>query len=374
MTLLQPVVHTAGLQVRWERLDDNHIETGVWDRDLGMQPAALRHVPNYGHFHRLVIAPSALSWEVDVVYREGDVVVRFVTGHLQVERGAADPEVTTSQGEISLNMRQEQADVDGRFIDIVAPGDSAATAQLQAYAILGLVALCMGDNAVGSVISSEPYHVVSAIEQQGVTAVHVEAKIPRLAKGPEVDRIDQLLPRLLTPSNTTRALILALRWFERGLRLAEPEDQLLAYFIAIEALVSTFGSEHGPTPEERARRQLWTPFFEQLKGKTSKENRTSALERVVSATLAESFRLYISHYKLSTELQKRFRNLREVRNGLIHGRLKEVTVDHAREAEEILILLLKTETGVTEKLPWESHPRIRTAEMHWTYDRPRRSP
>lgn len=367
IVLSDPVLPLSGFQIRWERLEENRIATVVWDNDLDMQPAVLRHVPNYGFFHRLVIAASTLAWNQDVAYRVDDAIVRFHTGTIQVERLLVDDHVEVSDGKPSIGASQETTDVEGRFIDLVAPGDSAAAAELRAFGILGLLALCLGDNVVDSLISSEPYEVVSARDQRGASQATVRAKLPRVAGEAEMDQADMLLPLLLQEGRLSKSRLLGLRWYEKGLRSDSPVDKLLSFFIGMETLVSSFCAEHGELPEEASRRGQWVPIFDELKGRVGKNERNRALAQIVRASLAERVKFFLMRHGLDMGFLRKFRGLQIVRNNAVHGEILGATMEHAMEAEELLVAFLKAELGLVGELPWEHHPRIHALEIRWAF-------
>ncbi len=162
--------------IRWEHLNPNEIvETEVWDTVGGSRAYfRLGHIHNYGTFHRLVVAPTRyLNWDDNAVIRVGDSRVRLVTGKA-VGVSAPPLDKITVEGTTITLVREapertdgvivtltgkpggtlagvtasitgavsEDVEREGRFLEIVAPGTTLNEAQLRAFAVLGLVALC----------------------------------------------------------------------------------------------------------------------------------------------------------------------------------------------------------------------------------------
>ena len=123
-------------QIRWERTDENGIVTRIWDNDITQPPVTLRHIPNYGLFHRLVVFAPYLVWADAPVVRVDDVVVRFINGRVVGEH-AEPPSEVRLEGHIMTVAGQAGTDVaEGRFIEIVTPGETQALARQQAYTLL----------------------------------------------------------------------------------------------------------------------------------------------------------------------------------------------------------------------------------------------
>ena len=117
------------LQVRWERMHDEGVQTLVYEPVRSTVPTHLSYVPNYGIFHRLVVRCRSLTWESDATYRVGDAIVRFHTGSTRIEVERAEPEADLHDGKPSIRFDQETTTVEGRLIDIVAPGTTAERAR-----------------------------------------------------------------------------------------------------------------------------------------------------------------------------------------------------------------------------------------------------
>lgn len=359
-----------GLRILWERWTDQGVATTVYDYDLGPNPVQIQHVTNYGFAHRLVVSTPALAWEEDCTLRVGDMLIRFFVGTVNVERAhAEDRGKVNPDGTFSFEYESGTFVVEGRLIEIIANDDSAQEAELRAYGLLGLLALLLGENAVGEVESSEPYHVKSALEQFGATRALFAARMPRMASTKELETVDGVLPSLLQNDDVTRSMMLALRWYEKGVRSELAVDSLLAHLIGIEALVSAYSSAYGPIPQAVARSEKWRGILDGLKGKVGKADRSDALTRFSEPTLPERLRFYVEQRKLNAALERDFKFARQARNDVVHGRPRAITFADADNAEKVLRAILRTELGVTSELPADSHPRIREAVIDWIFDR-----
>lgn len=84
MATHEPIV-LAELWTKLERVTDGVVVTRIY-HGVPKTPVILRHVPDYGTYHRLVVDAGTLDWSDDVVFREMGVLVRFVTGQVEGER------------------------------------------------------------------------------------------------------------------------------------------------------------------------------------------------------------------------------------------------------------------------------------------------
>lgn len=153
----------------------------------GMPPAppvVLRHIPGYGYFHRVVVDARTLDWTHDVVFREMGILVRMVTGEVEGERMGNLKGGVDEQGKPVLTGEQGTTSAKGRFIEVVTPGKTAQQAEQHAYATLGLLALTLGDNVLGTVIFSEPWETSPRYQRgEAVALMRATDALPSLACG-----------------------------------------------------------------------------------------------------------------------------------------------------------------------------------------------
>lgn len=69
-----------------------------------------------------------------------------------------------------------------------------------------------------------------------------------------------------------------------------------------------------------------------------------------------------------------FRDLVKVRNEAVHGDLVDVTRDHANGVQRLLVRMFKADVGITELLPWETHPAIYGMRTTFRFVAPEASP
>jgi len=167
-------------QLRWEQEQGDEVVTLLFDGSLDEPPKFLKRVLGPGFFHRLVVSTPAFSWGDDVVLREPGLLVRFVEGRLIGEKVDPISQVEIDEGgQVSLTSTpMGEYEATGRFIEIIVSGASADDAESRAHAALGLVGLCLSDQAVGDLVFSEPYETKDG-RQFGALRAGVTAKVPR---------------------------------------------------------------------------------------------------------------------------------------------------------------------------------------------------
>lgn len=351
--------------VRWEREFNGAILTALWDGSLVHPGAKLMHIPNYGKFHRLVLATPYLGWAEDAVIRVADVAIRLIQGRVKGEKVEPLDEVEVGEGQVSITGRATGlAEAEGRFVEIVAPGESAETAEQLAYSIVGLLALCMGDHVVGEVVFSESYDA-SQSGQLGSLRIPVTARIPRQTETVELDTVDLILPFLLGDDRSARARTLALRWYEQAIRATSPLDELLSYFIGIETVVNAYAADHGPVAEAIDRRTRFDALLQRLSEEFDDETVGLVTQRLVQPTLMERFKLYVLRHGWEQFLVEHFRRLAGIRNDAFHGNPVHVDEEQTTQARDILIRLLKCELGLVGEMQWEKVPHISALTLEY---------
>jgi len=344
-----PAALQRALPTRWERLVGNTIGTSVWTPTGGQQK--LTHVVGYGFFHRLVIETPFLFWSADTIVRQGDVVFRVLSGDVTGEEIQPLDQVVAEEGAISLRGRSSgSSTVQGRFIEIVAPGSSAEDAEQRAFALLGLAALAMGDHAIGNAVFSEPYKVTTD-GQFGHMRIPVTARLPREAEDSELATIDLLLPLVLADSRMGRARSVALRWYERGIRSEGELDKIIAFFIGVEALVNAFAAEYGPLPEVSERSKRYGEVLRVLAQSGDPATSNQLAQKLLQPTLAERFRFCAAQHSWNEDIFDTFRRLARIRNDALHGDVAEPTWEDEQAARNLLRDLLKAELGLVGELP-----------------------
>jgi hypothetical protein len=356
----KPIV-LAELRTKLERVTDGVVMTRIF-HGMPKTPMILRHVPDYGTYHRLVVDAGTLDWGEDVVFREIGILVRFVTGELEGERISALKAGVDEQGKPTLEGEQGTAKATGRFIEIVTPGPSPQQAEQQAYAALGLLAVGLGPNVIGAVVFSEPWEA-SPTDQLGAMVAKGTA-FARKADAAEIGQVDTLLARLSADGPVARSVVISLRWYERGLRATAPLDMLLSFFIGIETLVSAYAKANAPIPVETARAPENDAIIKKIRTLGQKVvDRVS--QRLRGTSNRDQFDFYSQKHGLGAEDTARFDKTKRLRDRAVHGDAVEVTLETAHEAEELLRSMLKGAFDLRNQLPWEKQPLVRGLHLEF---------
>ena len=132
----------------------------VWDRLVGDEMEATGFDTDSGAFHlngmtgperleRLVVAVPYLRWDECWSVRAGDIAVRFIS-MLPLERPGEESFVHEERSSV-LTVAVGTRLVEGWLIDIIAPKEIGNHVEI-AYSVLALLALVVGDAAIGTVI------------------------------------------------------------------------------------------------------------------------------------------------------------------------------------------------------------------------------
>ena len=245
----------------------------------------------------------------------------------------------------------------GRFIEIIVTGESADDAESRAYAAVGLVGLCLGDQAIGDVVFSEPYETRDG-RQFGALRAGVTAKVPRIAQSHEKDLLAALLSGFLKKQRTVRAIGIALAWYERGLRSATPLERFFSFLVGLEALVNSYASEHGPTPEASERELAFERIRDKVAGVLDANDVSRLAERFIEPSFGDRARFYAARRGWDTVVYDEIRQLYSLRNQAVHGDPVIIGIDDVRRAHEICVKSLKAELGITVNLAWEQEPKL----------------
>lgn len=348
----------------WVKLE--HVRSGVLLTHIWPTGQILRHVPDHSTFHRLVIDAAGLEWPEDRVLRYLTLLVRYVSGKIECERISPFAEMKEeADGNYTLaGGRQETATIEGRFIDIVAPGITPQRAELNARAILGLLALFHGPGVLGPIVSSESY-TANEQGQVGRAVIPVAARAKQRIEDPEIGALHDVLDPLTVEGRIERARLLSLHWYERALRSTDAADTVLACFVGIEALITAYAAEHGPIPVETDRQRQYEELF-RLAEPLGPAMIKRLHERLVPSSLTEQFAFYAEQRGLGAEVRT-FRDIKDIRDRLIHGDQVEATADHLRAADRLLRKMLKDQFEITEELPWERLPIVMSVILEFEF-------
>jgi hypothetical protein len=349
--------------IKLESVRRDVVHTRIWHGIPNGAPVILSHVPGYGHYRRLVVDGGSLDWDSDCVFREPGFLVRFVTGNIQGEMTDELKPINGLDGKITLQGGQKTAVAKGRFIEVVAQGESAQQAELHAQAVLGLLALALGQNVLGRIVFSEPWYTTP--DQQMGDAVAFGSEVPRSAHKSEFDQIGGLIAKLTQPGRIERARVISLRWYERGFRAREPLDMLLSFYIGIESLVAAFCKANSPIPVEAARDEENQAILERVRS-LGKVVLARVSQRIRGASIREQFQHYATSWSLAEAETAAFAKVKELRDDAVHGDQVEITPEVARDAERLLRTMLKAEFAITGELAWEKHPVIHSVSIQFS--------
>ena len=346
-------------RLRWEQEQGDEVVTRLFDGSLDEPPKFLKRVLGPGFFHRLVVSTPAFSWGEDVVLREPGLLVRFVEGRLIGEKVDPISQIEIDDGgQVSLiSAPMGEYEASGRFIEIIVSGSSADDAESRAHAALGLVGLCLGDQAVGDVVFSEPYETKDG-RQFGALRAGVTAKVPRFAQDQEKDLLESLLFRFLDNGRTARARRIALAWYEKAVRSATPLDRFFAMLVALEALINAYAAEHGPLPEVLKREHTFAKIRDHVGGVLDASDVSRLSERFIEPSFGDRARFYMTEHGWNPEVYDEIRQLYNLRNQAVHGDPVLIGTDEVRRAHEMCVKLLKAELHITEDMGWEHEPKI----------------
>jgi len=141
----------------------------------------------------------------------------------------------------------------------------------------------------------------------------------------------------------------------------------LAFFIAMETIVSAHADTAGPVPQEIARKTTWKPVIDAQKPIIDSDTRGKALTSITQTSLGERVNFYLDRTGLPAPLYDQFRIARDRRNAVIHGNVTDVQMSDASGPEQLAAAILKHEMGLLGAMSWESHPRSLITTLNWQY-------
>ena len=314
-----------------------------------------------------------MSYGEDIVFREPGLLIRFVEGRLVGEKVDPISQVEIDDGgQVSLTSApMGEYEASGRFIEVIITGESADAAESRAYAIVGLVGLCLGDQAIGDVVFSEPYETRDG-RQFGALRAGVTAKIPRFAQSHEKDLLAASLSGFLNMQRAARAIRIALAWYERGLRSTTPLERFFSFLVGLEVLVNSHASEHGPTPEASERELAFERIRDKVAAMLDASNVNRLAERFIEPSFGDRARFYTERRGWDPGIYEEIRQLYHLRNRAVHGDPVIIGTDDVRRAHKICVKSLKAELGIVGDLGWEHEPKLLGTRL--TYELVRREP
>lgn len=320
-------------------------------------------------FHRLVVETPYLEWTDSSVLRADFTEVRFVLGTVRGELVEPIEQVQLAPDHFAIiGGGGGQREISGRFIEIVTSGTSLADAELRAYSILGLVALCVGEHAIGRVRFSES-SISNVSGQEVYKSILTHSYTPQTLYPAVKSFVHDRLPTIfgLKSTKKTECLVLALRWYEHGLRATGPVDAVLSHFIGIEKILAAYGKQAKiksslAAIESDAQFQALLARWKTTLG----PNQTGRFINLLSQpSNAERFAHYAKHHRLPDRLTERFLRVLSKRNEAIHQTTSEITDEHAEDAKTVLRALLRSELSMPPDPTWGEGPFRHRADVRW---------
>ncbi len=327
-------------RVVWDRLFDDDIDALVVD-PANSVAQVVSGIPDIGRFRRIVVAVPYLGWLEDMVFREDDLLVRLVK---QGPPLPPTPFPTPSVGPPPNQWGDFQVD---RFVEIVAPdrGD-------RALSVLGLLALAVGDAAVGDIVVSDTREfdpgsggTAYAVDLLGrgswfPSAVGLTLRLPVLLSNERLDAFDRSMSVLTMRGQVPDKLALALRWYERGLPSFSPVERLLANFVEIEALATSISDAsrfQSPLADLLGDGRIVT-LLEPMVERHGRDNVDRLLKRLVDKrpSMLDRFDFVAGEIGLSADSGERFRSVKSARDSVMHGSGKRVDDEVATAANVLL--------------------------------------
>lgn len=342
-----PVVIDKPFEVRWEYQEGGRVKAKILrgpdpKARGGVSSSRLNDIPRFGRFFRLAVYTPHLSWTEDTVFWTDNLLVRFtdtIVGH-QMRRFHQQAQ----DGQDFLAFEHRSGGFTGRFIEIVAPSSEGDPSDL-ALSVLGRIAAMLGFNAIGEIaLAEEVEHLPS---QDGTaTIIPFVPSVPSTIDAGAFADLDAGMARIHAPtSDTEKSLVVALRWYEKGMRASSPADKLLSFFVGIEAVITAHANEYGPLPVQRERKERRKKLLPILKPHVDGETYQWFSNAAVSVSLKDRLRVYVAHRGLGNGRVELFDRLGEARNKLVHGSSSSATSALAAEArlllEEVIVAELK---------------------------------
>ena len=336
-------------KVRWER--DG--KTFIWPGPVGFNgpPGPLSLGRDYGVSYRLVFRPQRASWPEPCAIIGHKVRIRLWKGGIKGHQisGFHDAE-PTSEGTFSVEGTIEEVEAEGDIVEVLAtiPGNyeepAKEAAKNHVESIVGLLALCFGEQILGKPIFAE-YYFSSAEGEQGdihVIVKHlVEVSIDKSLASIADEPVASLYNSTIGPS-----LGMALRWYAAGLNSDSPVDAYISHFVGLEALASGYFASIIPKPVREEYSHL-KKYLAEARPTLDHRLRDIVLSLIADFPLSTKFEEYWkSRFGHETCESREFSKLNRLRSELFHGRARYVTSQQVNSVKTLLEKSLAREFGL----------------------------
>lgn len=349
-------------KVRWER----NGEAYIWPGPIGFNgpPGALSLGRDYGVSYRLVFRPQRASWSEPFAIIGPSARIRFCKGGIKGHKisGFHDAQ-PTPEGTSSVEGAVEEIEVEGDIVEVLAtiPGDfdepAKDAAKNHVESVVGLLALCFGEQILGKPIFAE-YYFSGATGEQGdihIPVKHlVEVSIDKNLASVADEPLANLSRLTIGPS-----ISMALRWYAAGLNSDPPVDAYISYFVGLEALASGYFAGIDPKPVRKERVQL-EEYFTEARPTIEHRLKDIVLSRIADFPLSIKFEEYWkSRFGYETRESGEFSKLNRLRSELLHGKVRYVTSHQVNSAKTLLEKSLAKEFGLDNVVTTrQSGPRL----------------
>ena len=336
-------------KVRWEC----NGKTYIWPGPMGFNgpPGPLSLGRDYGVSYRLVFQPQRAGWpEPFVIIRHG-VRIRFWKGGIKGYdiSGFHDAE-PTSDGTFSVEGVVKEVEAEGDIVEVLAtiPGNSEEQAKEAAKnhveAVVGLLALCFGEQILGKPIFAE-YYFSGPTGEQGHIHIPVKHLVEVSIEKSMTSVADESLANLYR-STIGSSIGMPLRWYAVGLNSDSPVDTYIAYFVGLEALASGYFASVEPKPVRKEYSQL-EKYFAKAQPTINHRLRDIVLSRIADFPLSMKFEEYWkSRFGQETRESGEFSKLNRLRSELLHGSARSVTSQQVNSVKTLLEKSLAKEFGI----------------------------
>jgi len=336
-------------KVRWER--DGQVF--IWPGPSGFSgpPGSLTLGRDYGVSYRLVFRPQRAGWSKPFLIIGCKTRIRFwkegIKGHKISGFHDAEP---MSEGALSVEGAVEEVEARGDIVEVLAtiPGNREEEAKERAKnhveSVIGLLALCFGEQILGRPIFDE-YYFSSATGEEGHIHVPVKHLVKVSIEKDLASLIDEPLAKLYH-STIGPSIGMALRWYGAGLNSDSPVDTYIAYFVGLEALASGYFASTDPKPVREEYTQL-EKYLAEAQPPINHRLRDVVLSRIADFPLSMKFEKYWkSRFGHETRESGEFPNLNRLRSELLHGRARSVTSQQVNSVKTLLEKSLAKEFGL----------------------------
>jgi hypothetical protein len=330
-------------RIVWDRLERDEIEARGVDTEFG--EFHLIGMTGPEQLERLVVAVPYLHWDECWVVRVGDIAVRFVN-RLPLER-PGDESLVHEQDSSVFTVTVGTRVVEGWLIDIIAPKEIGDHVEI-AYSVLALLALVVGDAAIGTVIQRDEMapvsglalHEVQVLQYPIPSAPNQSLRMPiRIAEG-QLREFDWLLTRLISDEALRADTLLALRWLERAWRKSDDIDRFTAAVTGLESLVTRRSDRHGfEVPfADILRDPRVAEFLAPLRAEYPDHFVKRLLERLLDKrpSAQDRFAGVAEVLRLGPEASTDFREANKQRGPLVHGSVGTVKPGLADKTTKLL--------------------------------------